>query len=144
MITVDYESGQILRFVIRERTRQEGCCGGADFRIELLAEPLQTQLKTPAQPLMLGAADFAVYLKIDVSAENAARVARTVGARPDVANVTLIGEYARASPTSNVPSILRGTAVARRWPSAITACSVGRPNSGSPVCTTRFIVSSPR
>ena len=37
-----------------------------------------------------GAADFAVYLKIDVSAENAARVARTIGARPDVANVTLI------------------------------------------------------
>ncbi len=37
-----------------------------------------------------GAADFAVYLKIDVSAENAARVARTIGARPDVSNVTLI------------------------------------------------------
>lgn len=37
-----------------------------------------------------GAADFAVYLKIDVSAEAAGRVARTIGARPDVANVTLI------------------------------------------------------
>src|SRR5512143_297146 len=37
-----------------------------------------------------GAADFAVYLKIDVSAETAARVARTIGTRPDVANVTLI------------------------------------------------------
>ncbi len=37
-----------------------------------------------------GAADFAVYLKIDVSAENAARLARTIRARPDVANVTLI------------------------------------------------------
>ena len=37
-----------------------------------------------------GAADFAVYLKIDVSNENAARVARTIGGRPDVANVTLI------------------------------------------------------
>ncbi len=37
-----------------------------------------------------GAADFAVYLKIDVSAESAARIARTIGARPDVANVTLI------------------------------------------------------
>jgi cell division transport system permease protein len=37
-----------------------------------------------------GAADFAVYLKIDVSAENAARLTRTIGARPDVANVTLI------------------------------------------------------
>lgn len=37
-----------------------------------------------------GAADFAVYLKMDVSAEAAARVARTIGARADVANVTLI------------------------------------------------------
>jgi cell division transport system permease protein len=37
-----------------------------------------------------GAADFAVYLKIDVSADTAARVARTIGARPDVASVTLI------------------------------------------------------
>ena len=37
-----------------------------------------------------GAADFAVYLKIDVSAENAGRVARTIGARPGVASVTLI------------------------------------------------------
>jgi cell division transport system permease protein len=37
-----------------------------------------------------GAADFAVYLKIDVSAENAARLARTIGARSDVANVALI------------------------------------------------------
>jgi len=37
-----------------------------------------------------GAADFAVYLKIDVSAETAARVARAIGARPDVANVTVI------------------------------------------------------
>ena len=37
-----------------------------------------------------GAADFAVYLKIDVSAENAGRVARTLSGRPDVADVTLI------------------------------------------------------
>ena len=37
-----------------------------------------------------GATDFAVYLKIDVSAENAARLARTIGGRADVANVTLI------------------------------------------------------
>ena len=37
-----------------------------------------------------GAADFAVYLKVDVSGENAARLTRTIGARPDVANVTLI------------------------------------------------------
>ena len=37
-----------------------------------------------------GAADFAVYLKIDVSAENAARIVRTLGGRPDVADVTLI------------------------------------------------------
>jgi cell division transport system permease protein len=37
-----------------------------------------------------GAADFAVYLKMDVSAEDAARAARTIGARSDVANVTLI------------------------------------------------------
>jgi cell division transport system permease protein len=42
-----------------------------------------------------GAADFAVYLKIDVSTENAGRVARTIGGRPDVANVTLI-DRARA------------------------------------------------
>ncbi len=37
-----------------------------------------------------GAADFAVYLKIDVSSENATRASRTIGARADVANVTLI------------------------------------------------------
>src|SRR4051794_31842669 len=37
-----------------------------------------------------GAADFAVYLKIDISAENAARVARAIGARADVATVTVI------------------------------------------------------
>jgi cell division transport system permease protein len=36
------------------------------------------------------AADFAVYLKVDVSAENAARVAHSIEARPDVANVTVI------------------------------------------------------
>jgi len=36
------------------------------------------------------AADFTVYLKMDVSAEAAGRVARTIGARADVANVDLI------------------------------------------------------
>jgi cell division transport system permease protein len=37
-----------------------------------------------------GAADFAVYLKMEVSADAAARVVRTIEARPDVASVTLI------------------------------------------------------
>jgi cell division transport system permease protein len=37
-----------------------------------------------------GAADFAVYLKMDVAADAAARVAHTIEARDDVASVTLI------------------------------------------------------
>jgi cell division transport system permease protein len=37
-----------------------------------------------------GAADFAVYLKLDASADTAARVAKAIEARDDVASVTLI------------------------------------------------------